>query len=179
MDRTQRKNKFNEFYESTYPKAMAYCMGKTGDFLNGEDLLTDAYYELYRMFLKEKNGCPKEPEILLFATLKKRISKYWNKHRKDLDVEIPEEKGSLGAYLSAELDLSAEDEAARMLVLDILEYVSVAPAPLRRAFTLYFYLGKNLEETAAELKVSVHTAENYLCAILREIHEEFLDEYTA
>ncbi len=178
MDRRQRKEAFDLFYQQTYSESMTYCMGETGDFLNGEDLLVDAYYEVYRAFMKAKKELPQNLSALLNEAMKKRLAKYWDKHRKDLLLDEEEEQSSLAAYLYDELDLTDDEAKERLLVLDILEFVSMEPAPLRRAFAYYFYLGKSLEETAVGLRVSVHTAENYLCMILHRIREEFLDEFT-
>lgn len=177
MNHAERKKKFDDFYQKTYQNAMVYCIGKTGDFINGEDLLAEAYYDVYQQFSKDKTGELLNSERSLVSALKKTISQYWEKHRRDLILEETVEGGSIESLLNTDLDLTEEAVIRRMLVQDILEYVSVQPAPLRRAFALYFYLGKTLEETASELKVPVLTAQNYLCRILREIEENFLEEY--
>lgn len=177
MKRAQFKSWFDTFYNRTYSGALAYCMAKTGDFMNAEDLLADAYYAFYKQAAKSK-GEIKEPDHYFFKILKNRISKYWKKHRKDLHFSEIEEHGiQYEDLLQTELDITPEMAMKRMLLQDILEYVSKLPAPMRRAFTMHFYLGKTIEETAAELSVSLPAARNYIYRTLNQIRENFLEEY--
>ena len=177
MKRAQFKSWFDTFYNRTYSGAMAYCMAKTGDFLNAEDLLADAYYAFYKQASKAREEI-KEPDRYFFKVLKNRISKYWKKHQKELRFTDMEEDGlQYEELLQTELDLTPELAMKQMLLQDILEYVSKLPAPMRRSFTLHFYLGKTIEETAAELEVSIPAARNYIYRTLKQIRENFLEEY--
>lgn len=177
MKRSEFKAWFNTFYNKTYNGAMAYCMAKTGDFVNSEDLLAEAYYSFYKYASKPKSGI-EEPDKYFFKVLKNKIAKYWEKHRKELLMtEMPEDYESLESLLDVDLDLTAEVALKRMLLQDILEYVSSLPAPMRRAFALHFYLGRTIEETASELNVSVTAARNYIYRTLKLVREEFLEDY--
>lgn len=177
MKREQFKSWFDTFYNKTYSGAMAYCLAKTGDFMNAEDLLADAYYAFYKQAAKVK-GEIKEPDRYFFKVLKNRISKYWKKHQKELRfTELEDNVIPYEDLLQTELDLTPEMAMKQMLLQDILEYVSKLPAPMRRAFAMHFYLGKTIEETAAELKVSVPSARNYIYRTLKKIRENFLEEY--
>ncbi len=179
MDRSERKKRFDDFYQKTYQASMVRVLTKTGDFLNAEDLLAEAYYSVYRLFMKDKKGEMKSPERCLAESLKKVLSAYGAKHRKEWSVECSEESRSLRELLSVELELDAEEISRRMLSEDILEFVSSRPLLLRRAFVLYLYFSCSLEEIAAELKCSVSEAEQYLCMILGQIKDEFLEPYEA
>ncbi len=176
MKRIELQAHFNRFYNQTYPKAMAYCMAQTGDFLNGEDLLAEAYYVVYRRFMNKKTAIS-DPEGYLLTALDNQISKYWKKRRKELEVDIPLEKTEqLDLLLETELALTEEKAMKQMLVHDVLEFVSVQPPLMRRAFAVHFYLGKTIEETAAELGISVAVTRNYLYSLLKMIQEEFLED---
>ncbi|MBQ8893039.1 MAG: RNA polymerase sigma factor [Clostridia bacterium] len=178
MKKVELKARFNSFYNTTYPQAMAYCMAKTGDFVNSEDLLADSYYAIYKRFLKDKNDEIQEPEKYLYTVLKNRIAKYWKKHSKELQVSVSSDDDSLfESVLETEFDLTAETAIKQMLVQDILEYVSSQPAPMRRAFAMHFYLGMTIDETAAELKVPVTTARNYIYRMLQRVKDNFLEDY--
>ncbi len=177
MKRTEFKAWFNTFYNKTYSGAMAYCMAKTGDFVNSEDLLAEAYYAFYKQAIKS-GVTIEEPEKYFFKVLKNKIAKYWEKHRKELQfAESAEDGGHYENLLETELDLTADAALKQMLLQDILEFVSSQPAPMRRAFALHFYLGKTIEETAAELAVSVPAARNYIYRTLKLIREKFLEDY--
>jgi RNA polymerase sigma factor (sigma-70 family) len=178
MKKDELKSRFNDFYKKTYPDAMRYCMSKTGDFLNSEDLLADVYYEVYKRFIKDKNGEIREPERYLYTALKNRVSKYWNKDCKESLrlVEIGDET-DFEEFLSTELELTEETAMKQMLVQDILEYVSECPLPQRRAFAMHFYLGMSLNEVSKELDVPITSVRNYIYRLLKEIRENFLEEY--
>jgi len=177
MKRAEFKAWFNTFYNKTYNGAMTYCMAKTGDFVNSEDLLAEAYYSFYKHASKMRTGI-EEPDKYFFKVLRNKISKYWEKHRKELPItEMPEEFDTLDSLLEIELDLTADVAMKRMLLQDILEFVSSQPALMRRAFALHFYLGRTIEETAADLNVSVSAARNYIYRTLKLVREEFLEDY--
>ena len=177
MKKAELKSRFNDFYNKTYPDAMRYCIAKTGDFLNSEDLLSDVYYELYKRFLKSKEEI-REPERYLYTALKNRVSKYWNKHCKETErlVDLGDE-GNLEELLSTELELTEETVIKRMLIQDILEYVSGCPLAQRRAFAMHFYLGLSLAEVSKELDAPVTTVRNYIYRTLKDVRENFLEEY--
>lgn len=178
MKKVELKERFNSFYNKTYSQAMAYCVAKTGDFVNGEDLLADVYYELYKRFMKDKNGEIKEPEKYLYTVLKNRVSKYWKKHSKEQTVTVSVDDDTVFEdLLETEFDLTAETALKRMLLQDILEYVSSQPVPIRRAFAMHFYLGFTLEETAKELRLPITTVRNYIYRLLSEIRDTFLDDF--
>ncbi len=177
MKRVELQAHFSRFYHRTYPQAMAYCLAKTGDFINSEDLLSETYYAVYKYFLNKKDGV-KDPDRYLFTVLKNQIDKYWKKHRKDKQENIPpEEYEQLTVLLETELDLTAEKAVKQMLIQDVLEFVSTQPALLRRAFAIHFYLGMTIEETAEELELPVATARNYIYHLLKKVREEFLEDF--
>ncbi len=177
MKKVELQAKFSQFYNQPYSKAMSYCMARTGDFINCEDLLSDAYYAVYKRFLNKKDPID-DPEHYLLTVLKNRISKYWKKHSKELQIKIPiEEAEQLDVLLETEFDITEEKAVKQMLIQDILEFVSGQPPLMRRAFTIHFYLGKSIEETAADLKLPVSTARNYIYRLLKKIREEFLEDY--
>ncbi len=178
MKKVKQEARFNRFYQETYEKAMVYCLAKTGDFVNGEDLLADVYYAIYKRLLKGKEQEIGNLEAYLFTVLKNRIAKYWKRHRRELVMTAAanEEEG-LEQLLCTDFQLTEETAIQKMLLQDILEYVSGSQALMRRAFTLHFYLGKTVEETALELEIPVTTARNYIYRLLREVRERFLEEY--
>ncbi len=178
VKKAELNQKFNAFYERTYRSAMVYCLAKTGDFLNCEDLLTDAYLAVYKKFIKSSKEPLKDPERVLSSVLKSSVAKYWEKHRKDLKLSVPEEKRTdYETLLQTELELTEEQVVRKMLQEDIVEFVSTQPVPMRRAFALCFYLDRSIEETAAELKVSTSEVCRYLYGLLQEIRENFLEEF--
>ena len=175
MKKSEFKTWFDTFYNQTYTAAMRYCMAKTGDFVNSEDLLADAYYSFYKHASKPKSVID-DPVNYFFKVLKNEISKYWTKHRKEqVMIESADDGDTYDSLMDTEFDLTAEAAMKQMLLQDILEYVSKFPAPMRQAFALRFYLGKSIEETAAELKVSVPAARNYIYRTLKEIRERFME----
>ncbi len=178
MKREELEAKFNSFYDETYEKAMSFCMAKTGDFINSEDLLADAYYSIYKRFSSRKEEELRDPKKYLFTVLKNQIAKYWVKHKKEQQCTVSaDDETAFEALLETEFDLTEKTAIDRMLIEDILEFVSVQPGPQRRAFTMHFYLGKTIEETAAELELPVSTVRNYLYRLLKKIKDNFLQEY--
>ena len=110
----------------------------------------------------------------MFIALKNRIAKYWVKHRKEqLTTVSADEEVPFETLLDTDLALTEEKAMQKMLLQDIIEYVSAQPAPLRRAFIMHFYLGYTVEETADELNVPVSTARNYIYRLLKNVKETF------
>ena len=177
MKRIELEAKFNSFYNKTYQSAMTYCLAKTGDFINGEDILADVYYAIYKRLLKTNDEI-EDLERYLFTALKNRISKYWEKHKRELLMTVSaDDEDQYETLLETDFQLTEETAVRQMLLQDILEFVSAQPAPMLRAFALHFYLGKTVEETAEELSVPVTTARNYIYRLLRKVKDTFLEDY--
>ena len=177
MKRSEFKSWFDTFYDKTYAGAMAYCLAKTGDFINSEDLLADAYFSLYKRVSKTKAPVS-DPQAYLFKILKNRIAKYWMKHSKEKELFISENDATqYESLLELELDLTAETATKQMLLQDIMEYISTCTPMMRRAFTLHFILERSIEDTAKELGVSVAAARNYIYRTLQSVRENFLEDY--
>lgn len=178
MKKAELERKFDRFYKDTYQNALYYCMAKTGDFINSEDILADAYYSIYKRMKKMEENEIESPEQYLYAVLKNKVAAYWKKHRKELlaTVSVDDEE-NYEPLLETEFNITEETATRKMLLQDILEFVSVQPAAIRRAFVIHFYLGKTLEETAEELDVSVSNVRNYIYRLLKKIKEEFMEEY--
>lgn len=169
------KARFNDFYNATYQSAMIYCLSKTGDFINSEDLLTDAYYTVYKAIIKDKNGKLQQPEKVLHKALNERISRYWKKHKKEQVLPLLQETSQ--AWLTTELDITAQKAERQMVVQDVLEFVSTQPELHRRTFAMYFYLDMAKEEIAKELGVSVDTVAKYIDCILQRINDNVLIDH--
>ena len=55
MKGKELKEYFNSFYNDTYSATLSYCLKKTGDFLDLEDLVVSSYSQLYKLIKKSKN----------------------------------------------------------------------------------------------------------------------------
>ena len=178
MKRIDLETSFNSFYNQTYKSAMQYCLMKTGDFINSEDLLSDAYYAIYKRISKEDAGEIEDLNRYLFTVLKNGISKYWKKHRRDLLMTVSsDDEDNYEALLETDFNLTEETAEREMLLQDILEFVSKQPAPMRRAFTMHFYLDKSIEECAKELDAPVTTVRNHIYRLLHKVQDHFMDSY--
>lgn len=178
MKRIDVETSFNSFYNQTYNSAMQYCLMKTGDFINSEDLLSNAYYAIYKRLAKDDAGEIEDLNRYLFTVLKNCISKYWKKHRKDLLMTVSsDDEQNYEALLETDLNLTEETAEREMLLQDILEFVSTQPAPMRRAFIMHFYMDKSIEECAKELDSPVTTVRNHIYRLLHKIQKNFLEEY--
>lgn len=175
MKRTELDQLFNQFYKDSYRNALYYCMSKTGDFVNTEDILADAYFALYKQMGK---ATIENLDSYFHTVLKNEIAKYWKKHRKELTLPLEGEDGqNYEVLLETEFNITEEAALRSMLVQDILEYISKQPAVMRRAFVIHFYFEKTLEETAAELGVSVPNVRNYIYRLLGRVKTEFMEDY--
>jgi len=175
MKRAELDQLFNQFYKESYRDALYYCMAKTGDFVNTEDILADAYFALYKRMKKAGIVGLKQ---YFYVVLKNEIASYWKKHRKELTVPLEDENGQeYELLLETDFNITADSAMRNMLVQDILEYISKQPAVMRRAFVIHFYFEKTLEETATELGVTVPNVRNYIYRLLRKVKDEFMDEY--
>ncbi len=178
MNRAELEKKFNQFYNETYHDALYYCMAKTGDFINNEDILSNAYYAIYKRMRKVEGEQINALTAYLYTVLKNELARYWQKHRKDLMMTVCEDEvGDYETLLETELNITEETAVRNMLVQDVLEFISGQPALMRRAFVIHFYFGKTLEETAQELDISVSNVRNYIYRLLHKVKEEFLEEY--
>ena len=175
MKRNETDQLFNQFYKESYCDALYYCMSKTADFINAEDLLANAYFSLYKQV---KKGNVENLKQYFYAVLKNEISTYWKKHRKELIIPLEDENGlDFEGFLETDFSITEDSALRNMLVQDILEYISKQPALMRRAFVIHFYFEKTLEETAAELGVTVPNVRNYIYRLLKKVKSQFLEEY--
>ncbi len=178
MKRKELKEYFNLFYNNTYSATLSYCLKKTGDFLNLEDLVASSYYQLYKLIKKSKTIDQPTANKLLKKAVDGTLDRYWKKHKKDLTFKKKQNpQHTLEEYLAAEIDVTEEEATQMMLCQDVLEYVSDQPMMFRRAFVLYFYYEMNLDAIAVELNLPQEDVLYCLVTILKRIKKNILDEY--
>lgn len=177
MKRKERLAKFHSFYQNNYKIAMNYILCKTGDFLNAEDLMERVFSKVYKTFMQAKKLEEEGMLQRLYSALREVIASYNKKERKNKKAAVAFSGISVGTLLEKEFNLSRQIAEQKMILHDILAYVSKKPKAARRAFTYRVYFNLSLADIAKELNLAEEEIENNLASLLAEINERFLAEY--
>ncbi|MBQ7096111.1 MAG: sigma-70 family RNA polymerase sigma factor [Clostridia bacterium] len=177
MKRKERLAQFHSFYQNNYKTAMNYVLCKTGDFLNGEELLERAFSKVYRSFMKAKILEEEGMQQCLYSALREVLASYNKKEPKPKKSAVSSGAISVAKLLEKELNLSREIAEQKMILHDILAYVSKKPKAIRRAFTYHVYYNLSLVDIANELNLTEEEIEKNLSSLLAEINDHFLAEY--
>ena len=184
MKRTVATEKFNQLYDLTYDKALAYAVHSTGNPDKAEDILSDTYSAVYKRLLKAKDFEIENISNYFFTCLKNSINKFYiKKSSEELLYEDISEKNEvdcqtlIDSLLNTEINITEKQATDSLLIKRINAFIYQKDEKQRNTFILRFYYGYSLREISDMLNIPCTTLNNYIYRLLDEIRKNFLDEY--
>ena len=182
MKKSAAISKFNELFEATYDDALAFVVGKTGNILLADEILTETYSELFA-YLKKCNEYSINEIHDFFLNLIKETTKSRTTNEQSLDsaVSVTEEQmiasEKLTELLNTEFNINEKQLQDDLILKKINRYILQKDDIRKKTFVLHYYCGYTLEQISTLLGLSITHIENYIFQILSEIKKSFLNNY--
>lgn len=174
MDVRTTVTRFNEIYDATNKKVLAFITARCGKLDDVGDIFQETWYELFAALSKRGTDFIQNDEafVMHIARLKiyrhysliKRLSRFVSGTAKDEDgVE------SDLADLSPD-DFDVENSViSASLVEDIQRHLQTKPEDVQKIFMLFYSLNRTIPEIAALLGISESNVKNKLYRTLKEL----------
>jgi len=165
----QIRKYFDQIYNETYDKTLAYILTKCGRKDVVEDILQEVYLELLKVLEQKKVHYIKSPEAFVLQLAKSKVYRYYSEQeqQKVCDyVEEPEES----AVFDANRNTAWEDVLIDQLTAkEVMEYLAERDELTKEIFYQHFFENKTIKEIAKVQGVKEFTVKNRLYRTLKEL----------
>ena len=165
----QIRKYFDQIYNETYDKTLAYILTKCGRKDVVEDILQEVYLELLKVLEQKKVHYIKSPEGFVLQLAKSKVYRYYSEReqQKVFDyVEEPEE----AAVFDANRNTAWEDVLIDQLTAkEVMEYLAEKDELTKEIFYQHFFENKTIKEIAKGQGVKEFTVKNRLYRTLKEL----------
>lgn len=165
----QKIKNFEQLYNATYNKVVAYVLAKCGKISEVEDILQEVYSELLKVLLQNETNYIKSPEAFVLQLAKSKVYRYYSdkEQQKVCEyVENPEEVDSLLDEQNADWEDALID---KLTAREVMEYISGKDELTREIFYQHYFEDRTLKEIAESCGVKESTVKNRLYRTLKEL----------
>ena len=161
---------FNEIYDSTNRRILAFITAKCGRTSDISDIFQDTYMELYQALTKRGAGYVTNGSALVFRIARQQISRYYKLQKKQKDmVSLSENDGSDFAEEDAELFLTEDFTVNRMVLDEAKKFIRGKPEDVRKIFYMFYDLRLTIPEIAKALSIGESGVKNKLYRTVGEL----------
>ena len=165
---------FDEIYESTYRKTLAYITRRCGKAEDIADILQETYAETYCILVRKGMDYMISPEAFVLRVARTKVHRHYTLFEK-MKAMIPltarSEDGE--EYDIAELECpgpSIEDQLVDHLFLDdVVRCIRDKPSCVQRAIFLHYGLDLPMSQVAAELHTNESTVKSWIYRAVRDV----------
>ena len=167
---------FDEIYESTYEKTLAYVAKKCGNVADVDDILQETYAEVFLVLSRKGAGYLINAKAFVFRVAKMKLSRHYSLSQK-LKAMVPlffrnEDGEDVDITDLERTNPSVEDQLINHMVIeDIANMILSKPSDIQKAFYLYFYLELSMPQIAAEMAIKETTIKSRVYRTVKEIRE--------
>ena len=165
----QIRKYFDQIYNETYDKTLAYILTKCGRKDVVEDILQEVYLELLKVLEQKKVHYIKSPEAFVLQLAKSKVYRYYSEQeqQKVCDyVEEPEESATFDANRNAAWEDVLIDQ---LTAKEVMEYLAEKDKLTKEIFYQHFFENKTIKEIAKVQGVKEFTVKNRLYRTLKEL----------
>ncbi|MEY9931734.1 RNA polymerase sigma factor (sigma-70 family) [Catenulispora sp. GP43] len=138
---------FVEFHSATYPANLRWVTRLVGgDHHDAEEILQDSYFDLFTRW-----DSARKPAALMTTIVKRRVIKYWKRHKREAPVLVDVEEAR---RLAADRTPPAPDPAVLAELRDELRRAMAALSPAERHIVVARAAEHSTREIADQLDVS-------------------------
>jgi RNA polymerase sigma-70 factor (ECF subfamily) len=172
--------RFNEIYDSTNKKALAFIAAKCGNMEDVNDILQETYMELYDTILKKGVDYIENDEAFVIQIAKRKVQKHYSftqrmKAQLSLSVVTAAEEMEMIEYDDMDLE---ESVCTSELAAEIEGLLAKKPLDVRKIFFLRFSLELTLAEIAELIGMSESQVKNKLYRTINEIRTYYREGET-
>lgn len=165
----QIRKYFDQIYNETYDKTIAYILTKCGRKDVVEDILQEVYLELLKVLEQKKVHYIKSPEAFVLQLAKSKVYRYYSEReqQKVCDyVEEPEESATFDTNRNATWEDVLIDQ---LTAKEVMEYLAEKDELTKEIFYQHFFENKTIKEIAKVQGVKEFTVKNRLYRTLKEL----------
>ena len=166
---------FEDLYEKTYKKVLAYIIAKCGDTEDISDIFQETYLEIVKIIRRHGSEYIKSPEAFVINVAKKKVYRHYKlterlKNNKSIDdfdddnLQIPDKE-------TVEVDECVFD---KMMVDEAHKIILGKDLLTRKIFYLFYYMDMPIKEVAEILSISESNVKNRIYRTLKEIRSVFI-----
>lgn len=163
---------FNELYESTHEKVLAYIIVKCGNTEDIADIFQETYAELVSVICKNGVEYLKNPEAFVMKLAKRKVFRHYKLLERLRGVEANYKLDDLDVDTLNMETISFEDSfVTKELVGHAIAFISQKDELTKKIFYLHFYLDKTIREIAEMISITESNVKNKLYRTLKELKE--------
>lgn len=166
-------SRFNEIYDATNQKTLAFIAAKCGNISDMQDILQETYMELYSVLSSKGADYIESDEAFVINIAKQKIYKHYTiaqRFKSDLSLSVVVNEEETNIFEADFEEMTLEDEICNNQLVDEIEkYIAKKPQEIRRIFFLRFSLDRSIEEIAALMSMKPSSVKNKLYRTINEI----------
>ncbi len=166
-------SRFNEIYDATNRKTLAYIAAKCGNISDMYDILQETYMELYSVLSSKGADYIENDEAFVINIAKQKIYKHYTlmqRFKADLSLSVAVNEEETNIFETDFEEMTLEDEiCTNQLVDEIERYIAKKPQEIRRIFFLRFSLDRSIDEIAELMSLKPSSVKNKLYRTINEI----------
>lgn len=165
----QIRKYFDQIYNETYDKTIAYILTKCGRKDVVEDILQEVYLELLKVLEQKKVHYIKSPEAFVLQLAKSKVYRYYSEREQQMVGAYVEELEE-SAMFDANRNAAWEDVLIDQLTAkEVMEYLTEQDELTKEIFYQHFFENKTIKEIAKVQGVKEFTVKNRLYRTLKEL----------
>lgn len=168
---------FNELYDTTHEKILAYIIVKCGNTEDVADIFQETYTEIVKVIRKHGIEYFKKPEAFVMQVAKKKIYRHYKLLERIRGIE---ETWDLDESNLNNIDIGqiSFDEflATKETVKMVISYLGQKDELTKKIYYLYYFMDKPIKEIAALFSVKESNVKNKLYRTLKELQEYLIKE---
>lgn len=166
---------FNELYDATHERVLAYIIVKCGNTEDVADIFQETYTEVVKVIRKHGIEYFKKPEAFVMQIAKKKIYRHYKLLERLRGIEETYDFGDSNLK-SIEIEQISFDELmmTKETVEAAVSYLAKKDELTKKVFYLYYFMDKSIKEIADLFSVKESTVKNKLYRTLKELREYLL-----
>lgn len=177
MDEQEKELFFDELYEKTHQKVLAFIIAKCGNTEDISDIFQETYMEVVRVIKKRGPVYIKKPEAFVMQVAKRKIYRHYHFLERLREVENNFDfTEDVIEYVEFQ-EISFEEKMMNQFTIKAaFDYLVKKDVLTKKIFYLYYYMGKPIKEIADLLSVKESNVKNRLYRTLKELRKYLQNE---
>ena len=168
---------FNELYDATHEKVLAYIIVKCGNTEDVADIFQETYTEIVKVIRKHGIEYFKKPEAFVMQVAKKKIYRHYKLLERLRGIEETYEFDESNLNNTDIEQISFDEFMATKETVDMaILYLHQKDELTKKVFYLYYFMDKSIKEIADLFSVKESNVKNKLYRTLKELREYLLKE---
>ena len=168
---------FNEIYDSTRDRVLAYIIVKCGKTTDVADIFQETYTELVNVIKKHGIEYLKQPEAFVMQIAKRKVYRHYKLKERFCGIESTY---NFDENYQENIDteqISFEEELMKKeTVQTAVAYLETKDELTKKIFYLYYFLDKPIKEITVVFSVKESFVKNRLYRTLKELKQYLIEE---